>query len=100
IQIAASIENYFRNTFGFGAIGNQFTDGLGAREVASAGYARALFVRGGGGHRAALAVVDHLRVNMVKAAENSQAGTFFAPSDALPNALVNARTNLVFRSSG
>src|SRR5438477_2637703 len=100
IQISATIEDHFGHALGLGALGDGFAHRFCRRQVSAGSLLLAFFLAfiGGGGHqRLALHVIHQLGVNMVQRAINIQARALAGTHHLFANALVDARTDCVFR---
>src|SRR6185312_8457628 len=97
ILISAAIEHDAGNAFVFRALRYSLADPLGAFDV-SAFTAQIFFCRCRGSQGMSLLVVDHLRINMIEAAENGEPRPFLCPRYAAANPLVNASSNFVSTS--
>src|SRR5258705_7486920 len=74
VEIAAAIEHHPFDALRRCALGEPFSDRLGRLDVGAGleAAAHVLFQRGGGRHRLALRVVDHLRVDVLRRTENRE----------------------------
>src|SRR5277367_787377 len=95
ILIPAAVEHHGLDALVLGALGDELADFLGPGHIAA--VLAVLLGRPGRYHRVTLGVVDHLRVDMLHAAKNSQPRTFRRARHAAANALVNAQPDDVFR---
>src|SRR5262249_51417549 len=74
IAVAAAIENDLLNTLGLGRFGDRLADFF-RRVLVSAGFERAgqgLCLRADGAQRSTRHVVDHLRIDLIQAAEYAE----------------------------
>src|SRR5690349_15630896 len=94
ILISAAIEHDAGNAFVFRALGHSLADPLRAFDV-SAFTAQIFFRRCRGSQGMPLLVVDHLRINVIQAAENGEPRPFLRPRYAAANPFVNASSNFV-----
>src|SRR3569833_1150646 len=99
VKITAAVKHHAGDSFFFCAIGDHLPDELGSVDVAALA-AQVLLVRSSRCERVALGVVNHLSVDVLDTAENSQTGTRFASRHTAADAFVNAKPDLVFRISG
>src|SRR5688572_12374239 len=94
VEIPATIERHLRDTLFLRALRDQLTEILRAGDVAAHLHRTVLFRRRGRRHGLAFAVVDHLRVNMLDAAEYSQTRALGSALHLGANTLVNAGSAL------
>src|SRR5689334_11481422 len=97
-MIPAAVEDHLLNALFLGAFGHQLTDGLSRRHIPALG-SRALVHRGCRYERAALAVVNDLRVDVRHAAKHRQARTLRGARQLAADALVNPAADLLLFGS-
>src|SRR5437016_750465 len=98
VKIPAAIEHHPRDALGFGALGNCLADQFRAFQVAAFAahvILETLFRRRSGYQCMPLLIVDHLRVNVIQTAKDSQPRTLLRSRHATANPFVDAQTNFV-----
>ena len=89
VLVSAAVEDHGLDAGRLGALGDGLADGLASRSALVAGAAGQRRFRGrGGGQRAPGRVVDHLRVDVLGAAEDGQARTLRGAGDRRADAVV------------
>jgi hypothetical protein len=74
IDVAAPVEHDFRDSLGFGALGDGFADRLGGSHVASSALLALLAFGGVRGYQSvAVEIVDYLNINMIQRTVHVQA---------------------------
>src|SRR5204862_6103105 len=89
IDVAAAVEHDLGDALVLGLLGDERADGLGRRGV-RAFRPRVLLPARGRGDGLARGVVDHLRVDVLEAAEDGQARTIRSAVDLAADALFDA----------